>query len=346
MVLDSREAVLGYARRFVEAGCPVILLKASNDPSGEFRFPSGWDSATPGQAWADVEAGFESGQDALALVSGWGVDGADFDAKLAGAVDTFGERGLAFLALHRTPSGGLHYIVPATGMASRNGVDFDGRPFGDWRGGTDSGGGRGLLFLPGSTRPKYPGGEYTVEVEFTGLPEDAEPAVQRAFAALKDRKHPQAQILRVLNMELEALGAKPISKSAFNRKALWLASYGRQLEQAREIASVWAERLDETPDGDVGLLLGETLKTLIFDVLTETTLSAQSPSMVMLGVASEALRNLEKARELSVTTRVKIERDFIKDAKKAVDRVAKEKGLSKDTISAIKSQILGVRAAA
>ncbi|MCB1520647.1 MAG: DUF3486 family protein [Hyphomicrobiaceae bacterium] len=178
------------------------------------------------------------------------------------------------------------------------------------------------------------------------LPEDAEPAVQRAFAALKDRKHPQAQILRVLNMELEALGAKPISKSAFNRKALWLASYGRQLEQAREIASVWAERLDETPDGDVGLLLGETLKTLIFDVLTETTLSAQSPSMVMLGVASEALRNLEKARELSVTTRVKIERDFIKDAKKAVDRVAKEKGLSKDTISAIKSQILGVRAAA
>ncbi len=68
--------------------------------------------------------------------------------------------------------------------------------------------------------------------------------------------------------------------------------------------------------------------------------------MVMLGVASEALRNLEKARELSVTTRVKIERDFIKDAKKAVDRVAKEKGLTKDTIAAIKSQILGVRAPA
>lgn len=170
----------------------------------------------------------------------------------------------------------------------------------------------------------------------------------RAMAALKDRKKPQAQILRVLNMELDVLGLDiaPISKSAFNRKALWLASYGRQIENAREIASVLSERLDETPDGDVGLLLGETLKTLIFDVLSEASLSQKSPSMVMLGVASEALRNLEKARELSVTTRVKIERDFIKDAKKAVDRVAKEKGLTKDTIAAIKSQILGVRAPA
>lgn len=175
------------------------------------------------------------------------------------------------------------------------------------------------------------------------LPEEAEPAVMRAMDALKERKKPQAQILRVLNLELEALGIKPISKSAFNRKALWLATYGRQLEQAREIASVYSERLQETPDGDVGMLLGETLKTLIFDVLTEASLSKKSPSMVMLGVASEALRNLEKAREMSVNNRIKIEREFIKDAKKAVDRVAKEKGLSKDTISAIKSQILGVR---
>lgn len=179
------------------------------------------------------------------------------------------------------------------------------------------------------------------------LPEEAEPAVMRAMEALKDRKKPQAQILRVLNMELEALGLdiKPISKSAFNRKALWLASYGRQLENAREIASVWAEKLEETPNGDVGLLLGETLKTLIFDVLSEASLSKKSPSMVMLGVASEALRNLEKARELSVSSRVKIEKEFIKDANKAVAPVAKDKGLSKDTIAAIKSQILGVRSA-
>lgn len=180
------------------------------------------------------------------------------------------------------------------------------------------------------------------------LPEEAEPAVMAAMEALKERKLTQAEILRRLNADLEKLGIgiKPISKSAFNRKALWLASYGKQLENAREIASVWAEKLDETPDGDVGMLLGETIKTLIFDVLSEVSMSKKAPSMVMLGVASEALRNLEKARELSVATRVRIETNFLKAANKAVEKAGKEKGLTKDTISAIKSQILGVRAPA
>ena len=175
------------------------------------------------------------------------------------------------------------------------------------------------------------------------LPEEAEPAVMRAMAALKERKRTQADILRELNGKLEDLGLKPISKSAFNRKALWLASYGKQLENAREIAAVWAEKLDETPEGDVGMLLGETIKTLIFDVLSEASMSKKSPSMVMLGVASEALRNLEKARELSVATRVRIETNFLKQANKAVEKAGKEKGLSKDTIAAIKSKILGVK---
>ncbi len=177
------------------------------------------------------------------------------------------------------------------------------------------------------------------------LPDEAAPCVAKAFDALKKRKETQANILRRLNGELSLLdlGLKPISKSAFNRKALWLASYGHQMQTTREIASVWAEKLDETPDGDVGMLLGETIKTLLFDVLTEVAMSKKAPSMVMLGVASEALRNLEKAREISVATRVRIETNFIKQANKAVDKAGKAKGLSKDTISAIKSQILGVR---
>lgn len=178
------------------------------------------------------------------------------------------------------------------------------------------------------------------------LPEEAEPAVMAAIKALKDRKRSQADILRGLNGDLDKLGVKPISKSAFNRKALWLASYGTQLENAREIAAVWAEKLDETPEGDVGMLLGETIKTLIFDVLSEVAISKKSPSIVMLGVASEALRNLEKARELSVATRVRIETNFVKQAGKAVEKAGKEKGLSRDTIAAIKSQILGVKQAA
>lgn len=178
------------------------------------------------------------------------------------------------------------------------------------------------------------------------LPEEARPAVSVAYQALKECTRTQADILRELNGELEKLGVTPISKSAFNRKSLFLASVGQHMARTRAIASVWAEKVEETPDGDVGLLLGETIKTLIFDVLSDVAMSSKSPSMVMLGVASEALRNLEKARELSVTTRVRIETNFFKNATKAVERAGKEKGLTKDTIAAIKSQILGVRHAA
>ncbi len=175
------------------------------------------------------------------------------------------------------------------------------------------------------------------------LPEAAEPAIAEAMRALRERKKPQTQILTELNATLADIGVKSISKSSFNRKALWLMGYGQQLENAREIAAIIGEKLEEAPEGDVGLLLGETLKTLIFDVLSEASLSKKSPSMVMLNLASESLANLERARKLSVETRVRIERDFRKKVLAAVDQAAAAKGLSADTVSSIKRQILGVR---
>jgi hypothetical protein len=174
------------------------------------------------------------------------------------------------------------------------------------------------------------------------LPEQAEPHVLAALEALRERKKPQQQILAELNAALADYGIKPISRSAFNRKALWLAAYGRQLEHAREIAAIVAEKLDEAPAGDVGLLLGETLKTIIFDVLSEASLSDESASMKMLAQASIGLRNLEQARRMSVQTRQKIMTDFVRKADEAVEKVAEQRGLTAETVEVIKAQILGV----
>jgi hypothetical protein len=176
------------------------------------------------------------------------------------------------------------------------------------------------------------------------LPAQAEPHVLAALKALRERKKPQQQILAELNAALADYGIRPISRSAFNRKALWLAAYGRQLEHAREIAAIVAEKLDEAPAGDVGLLLGETLKTIIFDVLSEASLSDESASMKMLAQASIALRNLEQARRMSVQTRQKIMTDFVRKAGEAVEKVAEQRGLTAETVEVIKAQILGVRA--
>jgi hypothetical protein len=176
------------------------------------------------------------------------------------------------------------------------------------------------------------------------LPEAADPFIAAAMQDLRLRAKPQVQILAELNGNLADLGVKSISKSAFNRKSLWLASYGQQIENAREIAGVMAERLDAAPEGDVGLLLNETLKTMIFDVLAEASLSPDSASMKMLMQASESLMALERSRKLSVENRTSVQA-FAKKANEAVDRVGRSKGLKSGTVAEIKRQILGIRLA-
>lgn len=174
------------------------------------------------------------------------------------------------------------------------------------------------------------------------LPEQAQPVVSQALQALRDNNKPATQILAELNASLADLGIRSISKSAFNRKSLWLAAYGEQLSRAREIAAIVGEKLEDAPEGDVGLLLGETLKTMVFELVSDASLSGKSMSMEMLNKAAESLRFLEQARKLSVETRTRIVKDFSRKASEAVDEAAKEKGLSADTVAAIKGRILGV----
>lgn len=154
------------------------------------------------------------------------------------------------------------------------------------------------------------------------LPDEATPHVRDAIEALKERKRLQEDIREELNTHLLALGLKPISRSAFNRKALQVAAYGRQLIQAREVAAIMAEKLDQAPDSDVGLLLGETIKSLVYDVVMNESLEDGAASVVVLKEASLALQRLERARHTNVRTRSEIEREIAARAIRALDDAA------------------------
>lgn len=174
------------------------------------------------------------------------------------------------------------------------------------------------------------------------LPDEAQPYVLAAMDGLKDRRRDQETIREELNNHLLSLGCNPISKSAFNRKALWLAGYGANLIQAREVAAVLAEKLDQAPEGDVGLLLNETIKMIVYDIVMKGSLDEDSASIDMAKDAALALFRLEQARKVSIVTRKKIMDDFQVKASEAVEAVAKAKGMSDETVEAIKSKILGV----
>jgi len=176
------------------------------------------------------------------------------------------------------------------------------------------------------------------------LPDHAAEAVQEALSRLAERDMDQQSILADLNARLAGLDppVPSISKSAFNRYSMRFAAQAGKLAEAREMAAAMAERMDEMPEGDVGLMLGETVKVLINDVIMDGMLSGESPSILVLKEASNALKALEQGRLANAkTSQIKV-RDFVEQAADVASTAAQANGLTSDTVAAIRSEILGV----
>ncbi len=187
------------------------------------------------------------------------------------------------------------------------------------------------------------------------LPDWADEAVSWAFTALKDRSLTQMEILDGFNERLRAAAwgegitdpdkIPQVSRSSFNRRAMRLATVGRRLEETRAIAAILTPKFEGETAEQITLLLSETIKTLTFEMLEEAgELKADGDTAEMLMMASRALKHAEEAKRISADTKSKILKEFTVKASSTVDAVAKAKGLSADTVDAIKAQILGIRA--
>lgn len=182
------------------------------------------------------------------------------------------------------------------------------------------------------------------------LPDWAEEAKLWAFGELKARKRTQIDILEEFNARLRAAGLTngvmsppQISLQAFNRKAMRLAVIGRRLEETREIAAVLAPKLEAAGDDSVTLLVAESIKVLLNELIENSgDMAADSETAKMLMSASRALKHAEEAKRISSDTRQKLEAEFQRKAAKAVDAVAESKGLSAETVEQIKAKILGI----
>lgn len=187
------------------------------------------------------------------------------------------------------------------------------------------------------------------------LPEWADEAKAWASEQLKKRKKSQLDLLDGFNDRLRAASlandasAEPphISKSAFNRTAIAIAIHGRRVEQTREIAAVLAPKLDQAGDNSVTLMVAETIKTLIFEMLSNAGhLSADGDTAEMLMMTARALTAAEQAKKISSETRKKIEAEFKDKAIMAVDVAGKSAGLSTEAVEKLKADFLGIKPAA
>ncbi|QDY99075.2 DUF3486 family protein [Nitratireductor mangrovi] len=174
------------------------------------------------------------------------------------------------------------------------------------------------------------------------LPEECQDDVVWALARLNERQRTQADILFELNDRLAVKGQGPISRSAFSRRSVRMSKRARQLEERSHLYAGIAEKLTPEEIGQADIVLGEFLKTLIDELLDHPQLTPKNAMEL-----ARAYQSIVAAQRTSVDRQEKSERATAAKLAKAVDEavetVAKEKGMSAETVEAIKQKILGVR---
>lgn len=160
--IPSAGAGLGLARELLAAGIPIVICRPRlgwkhGDTRLDVLPPAGWSVITAAEC--DLSR-YRAGIDTLAMVGGHGVDVVDSDPKNGGSLDNMPP--FRRFGRNRTPSGGTHDFVRSTGIGKISPLTTNAGHVGDYVGGTAQGGGRALAFLPGSSRPKYPGAAYEV----------------------------------------------------------------------------------------------------------------------------------------------------------------------------------------
>jgi hypothetical protein len=170
--------------------------------------------------------------------------------------------------------------------------------------------------------------------------------LEQLQALLRDPRIAQLEATARINAILAERGESPVSKSAVNRYDLKMREVGERLRQSRAVAEMWIGKLGAAPQGQIGHLINEILRTLAFDMTLQLQDDAQ------LAVDAEARAGvIGMLKELSLTTQrlekaasenVKREAEIRKQAAEAVEKSLASAGMSRRSIDSIKREILEI----
>lgn len=146
--------------------------------------------------------------------------------------------------------------------------------------------------------------------------------LERLQELLRDPRVTQLDATLRINEILEADGHQErVSKSAVNRYDMEMRKVGEKLRQSREVAEMWIGKLGAAPQGQLGHLVNETLRTLSFEAalkLQDADLTAESlPGVIdQLKALALAAQRLEAGSTLNVKREAEIrnqERERLKE---------------------------------
>lgn len=179
------------------------------------------------------------------------------------------------------------------------------------------------------------------------LPEE----VQTLIGKLRRNGRTIDEIMAKLGeLDLDALGIREDdlpSRAAVGRHVQELDALAEEMRRQKTIAEAMVERglvIDQGQTAKLNIALAHGLLTrLMFtEAGTMATLDAEEAMFV-----ARSIQSLSSASKTNTENELKIREEAAKEAKtasaKAAETVAREKGLSADTVSAIKASILGVQ---
>ncbi|MCX5512267.1 hypothetical protein C3941_09360 [Kaistia algarum] len=171
------------------------------------------------------------------------------------------------------------------------------------------------------------------------LPEEAADDVIWAMQELAARKRTQTDILFEFNDRLEAKGLDPISRSAFNRRSMRMASSQRRQSERDAVLQAIGAKLSPKDINESTLILGEMLKTLIFELAEEQPENRTTKESMELSRAYLATVSGQKIS----ADRLKLMDEYEKKTAAVIDKIAEEKGLSEEAVAQLRRDFLGVR---
>jgi hypothetical protein len=130
-----------------------------------------------------------------------------------------------------------------------------------------------------------------------------------------------------------------VSRSAVGRYKQRAENQMQKYREAQEVAKVWIGKLQADPEGDIGRLLAEMLRTVAFQSIGD--MDAASPMDMML--LAKALKDMAGADKLTTERILKVRQDAAREAAEKVSVIGKAKGLSADTVAELRREILGVK---
>lgn len=175
------------------------------------------------------------------------------------------------------------------------------------------------------------------------VPEEGQDDIVWAVGELNKRERTAEEIRLELNDRLEAKGLDTISKSAFNRRSVKLAAMNNRLNEARYIFQGLAPQFTAEKVDEHTIVLGEFIKLLIFELAQNDGSELGSKGAMELARAHLAVIQGQK---ISAERRATLEARFKAEAAEAIEKVAKVRGVSKETQDAMRATLFGVTAEA